>query len=116
MAKRTIILGVNQTTLAALSFVIIAALIGAPGLGDPIVAALSIRSIGDGVTAGVAVVLLAIMLDRATTAAVAKSNQIPLTGQPLLHRRIALITAGIATIVAIMVSRQQLWAAVFPIP
>lgn len=114
MAKRTIILGVNQTTLAALSFVVIAALIGAPGLGEPIVRALSIRSIGDGVTAGLAVVLLAVMLDRATTAAVVKSNQIPLTGQPLMIRRIGLIAAGIATIVAIMVSRQQLWAAVFP--
>ncbi len=114
MAKRTIILGVNQTTLAALSFVVIAALIGAPGLGEPIVRALSIRSIGDGVTAGLAVVLLAIMLDRATTAAVVKSNQIPLTGQPLLRRRIGLIGAGIATVVAIMLSRQQLWAAVYP--
>ena len=114
MAKRTIILGVNQTTLAALSFVVIAALIGAPGLGEPIVRALSIRSIGDGVTAGIAVVLLAVILDRATTAAVVKSNQIPLTGQPLMIRRIGLIAAGIATIVAIMVSRQQLWAAVFP--
>ena len=114
MAKRTIILGVNQTTLAALSFVVIAALIGAPGLGEPIVRALSIRNIGDGVTAGVAVVLLAVMLDRATTAAVAKSNQIPLTGQPLVIRRVSLIAAGIATIVAIILSRQQLWAAVFP--
>jgi glycine betaine/proline transport system permease protein len=114
MAKRTIILGINQTTLAALSFVVIAALIGAPGLGEPIVRALSIRSIGDGVTAGIAVVLLAVMLDRATTAAVVKSNQIPLTGQPLMIRRVGLIAAGIATIVAIVVSRQQLWAAVFP--
>ena len=116
MAKRTIILGVNQTTLAALSFVVIAALIGAPGLGEPIIRALSIRNIGDGVTAGVAVVLLAVMLDRSTTAAVAKSNQIPLTGKPLVVRRIGLIAAGIATIFAILISRQQLWAAVFPGP
>ncbi len=114
MAKRTIILGVNQTTLAALSFVVIAALIGAPGLGEPIVRALSIRNIGDGVTAGLAVVLLAVMLDRSTTAAVAKSNQIPLIGRPLLIRRISLVVAGLFTIGAIMVSRQQLWAAVFP--
>ena len=114
MAKRTIILGVNQTTLAALSFVVIAALIGAPGLGEPIVRALSIRNIGDGVTAGIAVVLLAVMLDRSTTAAVAKSNQLPLTGRPLMLRRISLVAAGIATIIAILISRQQLWAAVFP--
>ena len=114
MAKRTIILGVNQTTLAALSFVVIAALIGAPGLGEPVLRALSIRNIGDGVTAGLAVVLLAVMLDRSTTAAVAKSNQIPLSGHPLVMRRISLAVAGIATVVAVMLSRQQLWAAVFP--
>jgi len=114
MAKRTIILGVNQTTLAALSFVVIAALIGAPGLGEPVLQALSIRNIGDGVTAGLAVVFLAVMLDRSTTAAVVHSNQIPLTGKPLLVRRLSLGAAAIATIVAIMISRQQLWAAVFP--
>ncbi len=114
MAKRTIILGVNQTTLAALSFVVIAALIGAPGLGEPVLQALSIRNIGDGVTAGLAVVFLAIMLDRSTTAAVARSNQIPLTGKPLLIRRLSLGAAAIATIVAVMMSRQQLWAAIFP--
>jgi len=114
MAKRTIILGVNQTTLAALSFVVIAALIGAPGLGEPVLQALSIRNIGDGVTAGLAVVFLAVMLDRATTAAVVHSNQIPLTGKPLLVRRLSLGAAAIATIVAIMISRQQLWAAIFP--
>jgi len=114
MAKRTIILGINQTTLAALSFVVIAALIGAPGLGEPVLQALSIRNIGDGVTAGLAVVFLAVMLDRSTTAAVVHSNQIPLTGKPLLVRRLSLGAAAIATIVAIMISRQQLWAAVFP--
>ncbi len=114
MAKRTIILGVNQTTLAALSFVVIAALIGAPGLGEPVLQALSIRNIGDGVTAGLAVVFIAVMLDRSTTAAVVHSNQIPLTGKPLLVRRLSLGAAAIATIVAIMISRQQLWAAVFP--
>jgi len=114
MAKRTIILGVNQTTLAALSFVVIAALIGAPGLGEPVIRALSIRNIGDGVTAGLAVVLLAIMLDRSTTAAVVRSDQIPPTGQALLYRRVSLAVAGIVTVLAIMLSRQQLWAAVFP--
>jgi len=114
MAKRTIILGVNQTTLAALSFVVIAALIGAPGLGEPVLQALSIRNIGDGVTAGLAVVFIAVMLDRSTTAAVVHSNQIPLTGKPLLVRRLSLGAAAIATIVAIMISRQQLWEAVFP--
>lgn len=114
MARRTIILGVNQTTLAALSFVVIAALIGAPGLGKPVIEALTIRNVGDGVVAGLAVVFLAIMLDRATTAAVQHSAQIPLEGSALVRRRIGLAAGAVAAIAAIIVSRYELWAAVFP--
>jgi len=114
MARRTIILGINQTTLAALSFVVIAALIGAPGLGKPVIEALTIRNVGDGVVAGLAVVFLAIMLDRATTAAVQHSGEIPPEGAELLRRRIGLAAGGVATLVAIYLSRFQLWAAVFP--
>lgn len=114
MARRTIILGINQTTLAALSFVVIAALIGAPGLGKPVIEALTIRNVGDGVVAGLAVVFLAIMLDRSTTAAVQHSNALPLEGSALRRRRIGLIVGGVATLVAIYLSRFQLWAAVFP--
>jgi len=113
MAKRTIILGVNQTTLAALSFVVIAALIAAPGLGKPIVTALTIRNVGDGVVAGLAVVFLAIMLDRATTAAVVRSDTI-LSDEGRVRRRIALAVAAVAAVAAIILSRQVLWAAVFP--
>lgn len=114
MARRTIILGINQTTLAALSFVVIAALIGAPGLGKPVIEALTIRNVGDGVVAGLAVVFLAIMLDRATTAAVQHSGEIPPEGAALVRRRLGLAGAGIATIAAVFLSRYQLWAAVFP--
>jgi glycine betaine/proline transport system permease protein len=115
MAKQTIILGVNQTTLAALSFVVIAALIGAPGLGKPVVEALIIRNVGNGVVAGLAVVFLAIALDRATTAAVIKNQSfVPDTGKAAMRRRIGLIVGGIVTLVAVVLSRQVLWAAVFP--
>lgn len=114
MARRTIILGINQTTLAALSFVVIAALIGAPGLGKPVIEALTIRNVGDGVVAGLAVVFLAVMLDRATTAAVQHSGELPPEGAALLRRRIGLAGGGVLTLVAIYLSRFQLWAAVFP--
>ena len=43
MAKRTIIVGINQTTMAALSMVIIAAFVGAPGLGQPVLQGLQTR-------------------------------------------------------------------------
>jgi len=114
MARRTIILGINQTTLAALSFVVIAALIGAPGLGKPVIEALTIRNVGDGVVAGLAVVFLAVMLDRSTTAAVQHSGELPPEGAALIQRRIGLIVGGIVTLIAIYLSRFQLWAAVFP--
>lgn len=67
-------MGINQTVMAALSFVVIAALIGAPGLGKPVIDALIIRNVGDGFVAGIAVVLIAIMLDRSTSAAITKKE------------------------------------------
>jgi glycine betaine/proline transport system permease protein len=114
MAKSTIILAINQTTLAALSFVVIAALIGAPGLGKPVVEALIIRDVGDGVVAGLAVVFLAIMLDRATSAAVGRDQSAKPEGAALLRRRIGLAVGAVLTVVAIVLSRQVLWFAVFP--
>ena len=115
MAKRTIILAINQTTLAALSFVVIAALIGAPGLGEPVVQALTIRNVGDGVVAGLAVVFLAIMLDRSTTAAVMREEQgFAAADAQKARRRIGLIVGAIITVVAIYLSRYLLWFAIFP--
>ena len=115
MAKSTLILAVNQTTLAALSFVVIAALIGAPGLGKPVIEALIIRNVGDGVVAGIAVVFLAVMLDRATTAAVNRDQAgRAVSDAERLRRRIGLIVGGVLALVAVFLSRQVLWFAVFP--
>ncbi|MGI9197141.1 MAG: ABC transporter permease [Candidatus Nanopelagicales bacterium] len=115
MAKSTIILAINQTTLAALSFVVIAALIGAPGLGKPVVQALTIRNVGDGVVAGLAVVFLAIMLDRATTAAVTRDQSgYAAADEVKVRRRIGLGIFAVVTLVAIYLSRFVLWFAVFP--
>jgi glycine betaine/proline transport system permease protein len=69
MAKRVIILGVNQTIMMALSMVVITALIDAPGLGQNIVKALENVNIGVAFDAGVAIVVMAIVLDRLTTGA-----------------------------------------------
>jgi len=69
MARRTIVVGVNQSMMAALSMATIAALVNGPGLGQPVVAALQILDVGGAAVAGLAIVLMAIMLDRTTTAA-----------------------------------------------
>lgn len=115
MAKSTIILAVNQTTLAALSFVVIAALIGAPGLGKPVVEALTIRDVGEGVVAGLAVVFLAVMLDRSTSAAVNRDQSGYAAAEAAkVRRRIGLAIFGVLTLIAIYLSRYLLWFAVFP--
>ena len=115
MAARTLILGVNQTMLAAMSFAVIATLIGAPGLGKPVINALTVRDVGKGFVAGLAVVFLAIMLDRATSAIVHKRDTfVPPSEKSLKRRRIGIAVAGIGTFVAIALSRQLKWAAFFP--
>jgi glycine betaine/proline transport system permease protein len=115
MGKQMIVLGINQTVMAALSFVIIAALIASPGLGGPIINALTIRNVGDGFVAGLAVVFIAIMLDRSTSAA-AKTKQtfIPPSKKEIQQRRISIGGMGIFAIVCIWLSRNVLWAAIWP--
>ena len=105
MAKQMIVLGINQTVMAALSFVVIAALIAAPGLGKPVVAALTIQNTGRGFVAGLAVVCMAIMLDRATSAAAVKQKSfIPPTAKQIAARRRNISIAGFATAVITIAS------------
>ncbi len=66
LARRTIGIGVNQTIMMALSMVVITALIGAPGLGADILRAVHAVDVGAAFDAGLAIVILAIVLDRLT--------------------------------------------------
>lgn len=59
-----ILAGITQCIMLSLSMVVIAALVGAGGLGVPVVRALNTVQVGMGFEAGIAIVLLAIMLDR----------------------------------------------------
>jgi glycine betaine/proline transport system permease protein len=68
LALPTIITGVNQTIMMALSMVVIAALIGAGGLGQLVKDSLQRLQVGAALEAGLAIVLLAIILDRLTEA------------------------------------------------
>lgn len=69
MAKRSIVVGINQSTMAALSMATIASLVNGPGLGKDVNAALQVQNVGQASVAGLLIVLMAIMLDRTTTAA-----------------------------------------------
>ena len=74
MALPTIMAGINQTTMMALAMVTIASMVAAGGLGDNVLRALQKNQPGNGAIAGVAIVLLAIVIDRLTQA-VARSRQ-----------------------------------------
>jgi glycine betaine/proline transport system permease protein len=63
-ALPTIMAGITQCIMLSLSMVVIAALVGAAGLGTPVVRALGSVNIPMGIEAGVSIVLLAIVLDR----------------------------------------------------
>ena len=65
-AAPTIVAGITQCIMLSLSMVVIAALVGAGGLGVPVVRALNSVQVGMGFEAGFAIVLLAIVLDRIT--------------------------------------------------
>jgi len=66
IALPTLMAGVNQTIMMALSMVIIASMVGAGGLGNDVLASIQRLDIGLGFESGLAVVLLAIILDRLT--------------------------------------------------
>ena len=64
LARTTIMAGVNQTVMLALSMVVIAAMIGAKGLGGEVWKAIQRLQMGRGFEAGIGIVIVAIILDR----------------------------------------------------
>src|SRR5690606_6480796 len=68
LARASIMAGVNQVIMLALSMVVIAGLAGAGGLGEQVVSGVQRLQVGVGVEAGLAVVILSIFLDRTTGA------------------------------------------------
>jgi glycine betaine/proline transport system permease protein len=69
LARRAIGLAINQTIMLGLSMIVITGLIGAPGLGLTLVQGLNKHDVGSAFDSGIAIVILAIILDRLTFAA-----------------------------------------------
>ncbi|HYG42661.1 MAG TPA: proline/glycine betaine ABC transporter permease [Bordetella sp.] len=68
LARPSIMAGINQATMMALAMVVVASMIGARGLGEDVLAGIQTLDVGRGLQAGVAIVILAIVIDRITQA------------------------------------------------
>lgn len=68
LARPSIMAGINQATMMALAMVVVASMIGARGLGEDVLAGIQTLNVGQGLQAGIAIVILAIVIDRITQA------------------------------------------------
>ena len=68
LALPSVMTGINQTTMMALAMVVIASMIGARGLGEDVLVGIQTLDTGRGLQAGLAIVILAIVVDRITQA------------------------------------------------
>lgn len=75
MALPTIMAGINQTTMMALAMVTIASMVAAGGLGDNVLRALQKNQVGEGLISGLAIVFLAIIIDRLTQSVARKRQE-----------------------------------------
>lgn len=115
MARKTIIVGLNQTILAALSIAIIAGYVNGPGLGKPVLAALTQNDFGAGLVPGLLIVLMGIMFDRTTTAASERAERVARSRHHDPRRRRILLGALLVPVAAaVWYSRYSLDAANFP--
>ncbi|WP_307833523.1 ABC transporter permease [Pimelobacter simplex] len=111
MARKTIVVGLNQTIMAALSMATIASYVDGPGLGQPVLDALVKNDVGGAFVPGALIVVMAVMLDRSTTAASEYSEMAARGGLDLRLRRIVLAAAAVPVLVALHLSRTYPWAA-----
>ncbi len=74
LARPTIMVGINQTTMMALAMVVVASMIGAKGLGLEVLLAINRIEVGRGFEAGLCIVFMAIIIDRITYAMASRKN------------------------------------------
>ena len=80
MALPTIMAGINQTTMMALAMVVVASLVGAGGLGEAVLRALGRQEAGNSAIAGLAIVAMAIIIDRITQSVTRERQRVLIGG------------------------------------
>lgn len=105
LARKELMLGLNQTIMMALSMAVIASVIGAGGLGDRVYQALAAVDVGAALTAGIPIVLLAVVLDRVTSAAGSRIGSAPPARAGWLGWTAVVVGTVVAAVVARLASR-----------
>ena len=80
LALPTIMAGINQTTMMALAMVVVASLVGAGGLGEAVLRALGRQEAGNSAIAGLAIVVMAVVIDRITQSAARERGRVLMGG------------------------------------
>ncbi|MEO0893308.1 MAG: ABC transporter permease subunit [Pseudomonadota bacterium] len=103
-AQRQILLGVNQTTMAAFSMVIIASVIGGTAdIGWEVLSTMRKAEFGESLLAGLVIALMAMVMDRITAAAATADPKQPILNEPLWSRyRMWGVAAALGGVVAIL--------------
>jgi glycine betaine/proline transport system permease protein len=119
LAKPSVMLGVNQSIMMALGIVVLAATIGAGGLGQSVLDALSTLNVGEALAAGLAIVAMAIVFDRVTFAwsrgaRARRGGGAAHIAGVTLSRRAVLLLAVVAVAAAVVIGRQVLQQQEFP--
>jgi glycine betaine/proline transport system permease protein len=117
LAKPSIMLGVNQTIMMALGMVVIAAVVGFGGLGREVYNALQHQEVGVALNGGIAIVALAVILDRVSYAWSRRDKRMwkpPRIGGVVLTRGRLIVVAVIAVTLAVLVGREVLRQQDFP--
>ena len=102
MARRTIVVGINQCTMAALSMAVIAGFVAGPGLGQDVLNALQSLDVGTAAVSGMLIVVIAIMLDRTTTAASERREKV--------QGRVASVSGMGVMMMSVVLERLPRWA------
>jgi glycine betaine/proline transport system permease protein len=118
LAKPSVMLGVNQALLMAFGMVVIAAIVGVENLGREVLDGLQRLNVGVALNAGIAIVVLAIVLDRVSDAWSKRDRVTRGRGSTLFGREISrtwiVIGAIVATVAAVLIGRYMLVQQDFP--
>jgi glycine betaine/proline transport system permease protein len=110
LARRTLLLGVNQTILFALSMVVIAGLIGGKGLGDVVTSGLNSYP-ALAILAGIVIVVMAMALDRVTEAVADRTDPTRRHLTPDVRRRLRRASIATATVAVAVVAAARMLGA-----